>query len=417
MERVSFASYDGPVPRYTSYPTAAQFDAAVGPAQHEKWLRHLNGVFAALYLHVPFCRQLCWYCACNTMAMRREGTLDAYAEALGRELDLLAAVAPDLIVESIQWGGGTPTQLGAGRLAALGLPDRRAVRPARRRGSLHGSRSALLRCRDRRGDGRVGRHAGEPRCAGFRCRGSGGDQPAAELRGDGSGLAAAARRGDFGVQHRPGLWPAAPDARDLVADARPGPGARARPLRRLRLRPRAVDEAAPETDRRRDAAGRPAARRHGGAGGRAPGRRRLCTDRARSLRQGGRQAGARRDRRPPAPELPGLRGRRFGLGRGRRRLGDLVPARGLFAEYRGRRAIHGGHRGRAVRHGPRRRRQRRRPAAGRHHRPPDVPLRGRYRQGLPQTAGSNRTTSSLPSAISRRSCATGWSRSTAGASP
>ncbi len=112
--------YDRPVPRYTSYPTAAQFDASIGPVQHGDWLRHLNGTSAALYLHIPFCRQLCWYCACHTMAMRRKGTLDAYADRLRRELDMLAAAAPDLVLDSIQWGGGTPTQLGAARLAAVG---------------------------------------------------------------------------------------------------------------------------------------------------------------------------------------------------------------------------------------------------------------------------------------------------------
>ncbi len=123
--------YDRPVPRYTSYPTAAQFNTSVGPAQHGEWLRDLDGTYAALYLHIPFCRQLCWYCACHTMAMHRKGTLDAYADRLCRELDLLAAAAPGLVVDSIQWGGGTPTQLGAARLTAVDrqiemLFDRRA---------------------------------------------------------------------------------------------------------------------------------------------------------------------------------------------------------------------------------------------------------------------------------------------------
>ncbi|MDI1285966.1 MAG: oxygen-independent coproporphyrinogen III oxidase [Reyranella sp.] len=123
--------HDRPVPRYTSYPTAAQFDTSVGPAQHGKWLRDLDSAYAALYLHIPFCQQLCWYCACHTMAMQRKGTLEAYADGLCRELDLLALTAPGLVVDAIQWGGGTPTQLGAARLAAVGrrievLFDRRA---------------------------------------------------------------------------------------------------------------------------------------------------------------------------------------------------------------------------------------------------------------------------------------------------
>src|SRR5512143_2395934 len=120
MDRSIIAAYDKPVPRYTSYPTAAQFSDAVGPALHEQWLGDLAGEFAALYVHVPFCRQLCWYCACHTMAMRSEATLDRYSAALVGELDLLVKAAPELIVGTVQWGGGTPSQLGAERLKTVG---------------------------------------------------------------------------------------------------------------------------------------------------------------------------------------------------------------------------------------------------------------------------------------------------------
>ena len=113
------AGYDRPVPRYTSYPTAAQFEAGVGPVQHRAWLTDLNETAAALYLHVPFCKELCWYCACHTAAVNRVESLDSYAHALGTEIDRVAAIAPDLIVGAIQWGGGTPTHLGASRLVAI----------------------------------------------------------------------------------------------------------------------------------------------------------------------------------------------------------------------------------------------------------------------------------------------------------
>ena len=112
--------YDRPVPRYTSYPTAAQFDSAIGPAEHRLWLQELNDEAVSLYLHVPFCRELCWYCACHTMAMRRPGSLDAYADALAMELLHLAQVAPGMLIDGIQWGGGTPSQLGAARLRVIG---------------------------------------------------------------------------------------------------------------------------------------------------------------------------------------------------------------------------------------------------------------------------------------------------------
>jgi oxygen-independent coproporphyrinogen III oxidase len=116
MDPALLATYDRPVPRYTSYPTAAQFTAAVGSGEHARWLGELAGSSASLYVHVPFCEQLCWYCACHTMAMRSPGTLDAYARALLGELELLARQVADLQIASIQWGGGTPSQLGASRL-------------------------------------------------------------------------------------------------------------------------------------------------------------------------------------------------------------------------------------------------------------------------------------------------------------
>lgn len=116
---MGLANYDRPVPRYTSYPTAAQFHGAVGPVEHRAWLGGLAGGSATIYLHVPFCARLCWYCACNTSAMNRPDTLDAYAWSLQREIELVADTAPDLLVGAIQWGGGTPSQLGAERLVEV----------------------------------------------------------------------------------------------------------------------------------------------------------------------------------------------------------------------------------------------------------------------------------------------------------
>jgi oxygen-independent coproporphyrinogen III oxidase len=119
MDASTVATYDKPVPRYTSYPTAAQFDASVGRIEHADWLSGLSGERAVLYLHVPFCRELCFYCACNTGVVRQAGTLDAYARAMTRELEQVARLVPGLRIESVQWGGGTPPQLGARRLLSV----------------------------------------------------------------------------------------------------------------------------------------------------------------------------------------------------------------------------------------------------------------------------------------------------------
>jgi len=120
MDSRMIAAYDRPVPRYTSYPTAAQFEPSVGPAEHASWLASLCGRTAAFYLHVPFCRQLCFYCACNTIAMNRPETLEGYSRRLRAELELVARAAPDVVIASVQWGGGTPSQLGAERLRMVG---------------------------------------------------------------------------------------------------------------------------------------------------------------------------------------------------------------------------------------------------------------------------------------------------------
>ena len=84
------------VPRYTSYPTAPHFSAAVDAATYADWLAALAPeARLSLYLHVPFCTQLCLYCGCNTKAVRQRQPIDDYAARLGREIDLIAAAAAD----------------------------------------------------------------------------------------------------------------------------------------------------------------------------------------------------------------------------------------------------------------------------------------------------------------------------------
>jgi len=109
------------VPRYTSYPTAPHFGPAIGPAEHALWLQQLPADEpVSLYLHVPFCRVLCWYCGCHTRLTRDQGRIDAYRATLQAELELVAAQLdgrPPLT--HVHWGGGTPTVLGPAGLAAV----------------------------------------------------------------------------------------------------------------------------------------------------------------------------------------------------------------------------------------------------------------------------------------------------------
>lgn len=99
------------VPRYTSYPTADRFHDGVGAIDQ---LRALDGVEpggpVSLYIHVPYCREICWYCGCNTAALGRPERLLRYLESLHMEI---AAIAPRLrgLVHSIHFGGGSPNAL------------------------------------------------------------------------------------------------------------------------------------------------------------------------------------------------------------------------------------------------------------------------------------------------------------------
>jgi oxygen-independent coproporphyrinogen-3 oxidase len=108
------------VPRYTSYPTAPHFTAAVNADTYGAWLQALpREASLSLYLHVPYCRQLCLYCGCHTKAVRRDAPIEAYAQTLEAEVRLIGALAPRRGVVHLHWGGGTPSILGGERLARL----------------------------------------------------------------------------------------------------------------------------------------------------------------------------------------------------------------------------------------------------------------------------------------------------------
>jgi oxygen-independent coproporphyrinogen-3 oxidase len=108
------------LPRYTSYPTAPHF-GPLDEATYRGWLKRLApGDTLSLYLHVPFCKELCWYCGCHTAITRNEGRLTRYADALVREIDLVADALPARYpVESLHFGGGTPSAIGAEALGRV----------------------------------------------------------------------------------------------------------------------------------------------------------------------------------------------------------------------------------------------------------------------------------------------------------
>jgi oxygen-independent coproporphyrinogen III oxidase len=107
--------FDARVPRYTSYPTAPQFANDVGAGTFVDWLGAIPpGSKISLYVHVPFCRRLCWFCACRTQGTSSYTPVLSYVRTLKAELELLrAALPPGIRLARLHWGGGTPTLLPA----------------------------------------------------------------------------------------------------------------------------------------------------------------------------------------------------------------------------------------------------------------------------------------------------------------
>ncbi|MDF1750303.1 MAG: oxygen-independent coproporphyrinogen III oxidase [Alphaproteobacteria bacterium] len=104
--------YGGAAPRYTSYPTAPHFNAGVGEDAYRARLASLPQEPISLYVHIPFCDTLCWFCGCHTKITRRYEPVADYVDTLISELAELAhAATPDLSMSHMHWGGGSPTLL------------------------------------------------------------------------------------------------------------------------------------------------------------------------------------------------------------------------------------------------------------------------------------------------------------------
>ncbi len=103
-------------PRYTSYPTADRFVEAFGSAAYRNWLGRRtvggSGRPLSLYVHIPFCNTICYYCACNKIITKDHGRSAKYIKYLGKEIAMQsAALDGNGDVIQLHWGGGTPTFL------------------------------------------------------------------------------------------------------------------------------------------------------------------------------------------------------------------------------------------------------------------------------------------------------------------
>jgi len=109
------------LPRYTSYPTAPRFSPTIGVDSYGDWLEQLPGKDpVSLYLHIPFCRSMCWYCGCHTTITRQDRPILDYLAVLRDEIRMVAERIPHrLPVGEVHFGGGTPTIISPAEFLAL----------------------------------------------------------------------------------------------------------------------------------------------------------------------------------------------------------------------------------------------------------------------------------------------------------
>ncbi|UXI01202.1 oxygen-independent coproporphyrinogen III oxidase [Photobacterium sp. TY1-4] len=110
-------NYSGP--RYTSYPTALEFHEAFTSAEFDMACAQYPERPLSLYVHIPFCHKLCYYCGCNKIITRHQHKADQYLDALEQEIRQRAGLLGDRTVTQLHWGGGTPTFLTKAQISRL----------------------------------------------------------------------------------------------------------------------------------------------------------------------------------------------------------------------------------------------------------------------------------------------------------
>lgn len=116
--------YDRPGPRYTSYPPAPAFTNEFGPNDYEQAIVENNVQGAAtdlsLYIHIPFCDTLCYFCGCTMLITHREETIQKYLDHLKQEIDMVhRLISPERKITQLHWGGGTPSYLSPDQIRKL----------------------------------------------------------------------------------------------------------------------------------------------------------------------------------------------------------------------------------------------------------------------------------------------------------
>ena len=113
--------FDAKVPRYTSYPSAPHFNDRVDGHVFSSWISSLpTGTSISLYVHIPFCRRLCWFCACRTQGIQNDNPITGYIARIEAELAHVVKYLPQgTTLTHLHWGGGTPTILSPDHITRL----------------------------------------------------------------------------------------------------------------------------------------------------------------------------------------------------------------------------------------------------------------------------------------------------------
>ncbi len=123
ITKQTILKFDTPGPRYTSYPTAPEWSSDVSASTYKEKLKAFgqSDKTLSLYIHIPFCQSMCYYCGCNVVIRKQEDRYgDEYLEYLFKEIDLVRkAIGRRAVIKQFHWGGGTPTFLNEGQIEKL----------------------------------------------------------------------------------------------------------------------------------------------------------------------------------------------------------------------------------------------------------------------------------------------------------
>lgn len=119
FDQTLLQKYNTSGPRYTSYPTALEFNDQFNQVQFAQAVANSANRELSLYVHIPFCHSLCYYCGCNKVVTRHRDKADIYLEFLAREITQRAPLFKDYTVSQIHWGGGTPSFLTKAQISQL----------------------------------------------------------------------------------------------------------------------------------------------------------------------------------------------------------------------------------------------------------------------------------------------------------